>query len=204
LKQIDALAAREHVNFQGALTWSFEFEEQPYFAGFRELATNGIDKPVLNAFRMFGLLGGRRLAVISSGAVPLDEILNSGVRGRSDVNAIATRRDREIAILAWNYHDDDRPAPDAPVELAVTGVPPAVKQVLIEHFRVDSSHSNAYAEWQRLGSPRQPSSHEYRQLEESGQLQQLGSPQWRSVKEGKVMLEFTLPRQGLSLLRITW
>jgi xylan 1,4-beta-xylosidase len=204
LKQIDALAAREHVNFQGALTWSFEFEEQPYFAGFRELATNGIDKPVLNAFRMFGLLGGRRLAVISPGAVPLDEILNSGVRGRPDVNAIATRRDREITILAWNYHDDDRPAPDVPVELAVTGMPPVVKQVLIEHFRVDSSHSNAYAEWQRLGSPRQPSSHEYRQLEESGQLQQLGSPQWRSVKDGKVMLEFTLPRQGLSLLRITW
>lgn len=204
LNQIDALAAREHVNFQGALTWSFEFEEQAYFAGFRELATNGIDKPVLNAFRMLGLLGGRRLAVISARAVPLDEILNSGVRGRPDVNAIATRRDREITILAWNYHDDDLSAPDAPVELAVTGMPPVVRQVLIEHFRVDSSHSNAYAEWQRLGSPMQPSSHEYRQLEESGQLQQLGSPQWRSVKEGKIMLEFTLPRQGLSLLRITW
>jgi xylan 1,4-beta-xylosidase len=204
LNQIDALAAREHVNFQGALTWSFEFEEQAYFAGFRELATNGIDKPVLNAFRMLGLLGGRRLAVISARAVPLDEILNSGVRGRPDVNAIATRRDREITILAWNYHDDDLSAPDAPVELAVSGMPPVVRQVLIEHFRVDSSHSNAYAEWQRLGSPMQPSSHEYRQLEESGQLQQLGSPQWRSVKEGKIMLEFTLPRQGLSLLRITW
>jgi xylan 1,4-beta-xylosidase len=204
LNQIDALAAREHVNFQGALTWSFEFEEQPYFAGFRELATNGIDKPVLNAFRMLGLLGGRRLAVINARAVPLDEILNSGVRGRPDVNAIATRRDREITILAWNYHDDDLSAPDAPVELAATGMPPVVKRVLIEHFRVDSSHSNAYAEWQRLGSPMQPSAHEYRQLEESGQLQPLGSPQWRSVKEGKLKLEFTLPRQGLSLLRITW
>jgi len=204
LNQIDALAVREHVNFQGALTWSFEFEDQPYFAGFRELATNGIDKPVLNAFRMLGLLAGRRLAVISAGAVPLDEILNAGVRGRPDVNAIATRRDREITILVWNYHDDDLFAPDAPVELAVTGMPPAVKQILTEHFRVDSSHSNAYAEWQRLGSPMQPSSHEYRQLEESGHLQQLGSPGWRSVKEGRVLLEFTLPRQGLSLLRIRW
>jgi xylan 1,4-beta-xylosidase len=204
LNQIDALAAREHVNFQGALTWSFEFEDQPYFAGFRELATNGIDKPVLNAFRMLGLLGGRRLAVDSAGAVPADEILKTGVRSRPDVNAIATRQDREITILAWNYHDDDVPAPDAPVDLAVTGIPPAVKQVLIEHFRVDGSHSNAYAEWQRLGSPMHPAADEYRQLENSGQLQQLASPQWRGVKEGKVRIEFTLPRQGLSLLRITW
>src|SRR5437660_7905849 len=155
LNQIDTLASQGHVNFQGALTWSFEFENQPYFAGFRELATNGIDKPVLNAFRMLGQLSGRRLAVKSAGAVPADEILKAGVRGHPDVNAIATRQDREITILAWNYHDDDVPAPDAPVDLAVTGIPPAVKQVLIEHFRVDGSHSNAYAEWQRLGSPTQ-------------------------------------------------
>jgi xylan 1,4-beta-xylosidase len=116
LNQIDALAASEHVNFQGALTWSFEFENQPYFAGFRELATNGIDKPVLNAFRMLGLLSGRRLAVNSAEAVPSDEILKTGVRSRPDVNAIATRQDREITILAWNYHDDDVPAPDAPLQ----------------------------------------------------------------------------------------
>ena len=32
------------------LTWAFEFEGQPYFDGFRTLATNGIDKPVLNLF----------------------------------------------------------------------------------------------------------------------------------------------------------
>ena len=37
------------------LTWAFEFEDQPYFDGFRTLATNGIDKPVLNVFRMDGI-----------------------------------------------------------------------------------------------------------------------------------------------------
>jgi len=34
----------------------FEFEGQPYFEGFRTLATNGVDKPVLNFFRMAGLM----------------------------------------------------------------------------------------------------------------------------------------------------
>ena len=56
LDRIYSMAADEHINFLGAVTWAFEFENQPPFEGFRELATNGIDKPVLNAFRMFALL----------------------------------------------------------------------------------------------------------------------------------------------------
>ena len=204
LYQIDALARREHINYRGALTWSFEFEDQPYFAGFRELATNGIDKPVLNVFRMLGLLRGNSLVVASTGGVAPDELMTTGVRSHPDVNAVATRQEREITILLWNYHDDDVSAPDASVDLAVTELPFAVERVQIEHFRVDSTHSNAFAEWQRQGAPMQPSANEYHRLEESGQLQQFDSPQWRSVKDGKLNLEFTLPRQALSLLRITW
>ncbi len=59
------LADKHGVNLEGSLTWAFEFEDQPYFAGFRSLATNGIDKPVLNVFRMFSKMDGRRLPVIS-------------------------------------------------------------------------------------------------------------------------------------------
>ncbi len=40
------------------LTWAFEFEGKPYFDGYRTLATNGVDKPVLNFFRMAGLMRG--------------------------------------------------------------------------------------------------------------------------------------------------
>ena len=57
------LAEKHGVNLEGALTWAFEFEGQPYFAGFRSLATNGIDKPVLNVFRMFSRMDGQRLRV---------------------------------------------------------------------------------------------------------------------------------------------
>ena len=38
------------MNLEGALTWAFEFEDEPYFAGFRALSTNQIDLPVLNVF----------------------------------------------------------------------------------------------------------------------------------------------------------
>jgi len=204
LSQIYALAAQEKVNFQGAVTWAFEFEDQPYFAGFRDLATNGVDKAVLNAFRMFGLLNGGRIAASSTGAVPSGEMLRAGVRGRPHVDAIATRRDREITVLAWNYQDDDIPAPDAPVDLAVSGMPDEATEALLEHFRVDGTHSNAYAQWKEMGSPERPSAEQQKRLEDAGQLHQLCSPRWIAVKEGMVHLNFSLPRQGLSLIRITW
>jgi len=204
LKQIYALAAEDQVNVEGAVTWAFEFEGQPYFAGFRSLATNGVDKPVLNAFRMFGLLDGERLAVSSRGAIPADEILQAGVRGRPDIDAMATRRGQEMEILVWNYHDDDVPAPDAPVHLAVSGIPAVAKVASVEHFRIDGTHSNAYAVWKSMGSPEHPSAEEQKHLEEAGQLQLLDSPRWVDVEKSQIHLDFALPRQGLSLIRIAW
>ena len=43
--RIQEIADKRGVNVLGALTWAFEFENQPYFAGFRALATNGVPLP---------------------------------------------------------------------------------------------------------------------------------------------------------------
>jgi xylan 1,4-beta-xylosidase len=204
LNNIWQLASQEHVNFMGAVTWAFEFEDQPYFAGFRELATNGVDKPVLNAFRMLGLLGNARVKVTSSAALPTEDIVRDGVRAQPDINAIATRKDREIEILLWNYHDDDVPSPATPVNMEITGLPSNVTRGLCEHFRVDSDHSNAFTSWKEIGSPQSPAATEYDRLQQAGQLQQLTSPAWIEVQRGAVHLRLTLPRQGLSLLRLAW
>ena len=80
------IAERAGVAIEGAVTWAFEFEGAPLFAGYRELATNGFDKPVLNALRMMAMLTGRRLAAQSSGALPLGAILADGVTGAPDVD----------------------------------------------------------------------------------------------------------------------
>ncbi len=128
LNSIYDLSRREQINFAGAVTWSFEFEDQPYFEGYRELATNGLDKPVLNAFRMFGLLGTERLKAESSAAISTDEVLRDGVRGQPDINTIATRKDHEIEILIWNYHDADLPVDPAKIDLSVSGLPANVSK----------------------------------------------------------------------------
>ncbi len=204
LSTILELARNEHVNFMGAVTWAFEFEDQPYFAGFRELATNGVDKPVLNAFRMLGLLGTERVKVTSSGALAPEEIVRNGVRAQPDINAIASRKEREIEILIWNYHDDDVASRAVFIDLVISGLPSNAEHGLLEHFRVDSDHSNAFSAWKEMSSPQSPSAAEYTRLESAGQLQPLTSPAWIELPHGEVQLQFTLPRQGLSLLRLGW
>jgi len=207
LSSMIKLADRYHANLAGMLTWAFEFEDQPYFDGFRTLATNGIDKPVLNLFRMTGMMGmsrGQRVKVESSGAVGLDGILQAGVHGAADVDGLATRGDHEIDLLVWNYHDDELPAPAAAVHVSLAGVPGGAGRVLVEHFRIDDDHSNAYTAWKQMGSPAEPSPEQYARMEAAGQLQLLESPEWRAVKDGAVGMEFQLPRHAVSLVRASW
>jgi xylan 1,4-beta-xylosidase len=199
-----ALAEREHVNLLGSVTWAFEFEDQPPFEGFRELATDGIDKPVLNVFRMFGLLGSERLTASSSGALPAENVVSAGVRARPDIRVLATRRDRELQILVWNYHDDDVAAAAAPIDLTVDALPIEAKRLLADHFRIDSDDSNAFTAWKEMGSPSSLTNLQIERLERAGQLQLLTSPRWVSAKNRTLQLRFALPRQGVSLLKIGW
>lgn len=198
------LAARYGIRFQGAVTWAFEFEGQPYFEGFRDLATNGIAKPVLNVFRMFGMMGRERVEVRSSGAVALDRMLEAGVKQEPDVGALAGRNERSASVLVWHYHDDDVPGAAAEIEVTVSGLPPALGSVLLYHYRVDETHSNAYTRWKQMRAPQNPTPEQYAELEAAGALQMLRSPEWLRVRERSVRVRFTLPRQGVSLLRMEW
>jgi len=192
------LAARHQVNLQGALTWAFTFEDQPWFAGFRQLASNGLDLPVLNVFRMFSQLQGRRVPAKSSRQVPLDDILAGGITGAPDVGVMASRNDDELAILIWHYHDDDVPGPDARIELTITGLPRGTPRVT--HYRIDGTHSNSYAAWQRMGSPLAPDKPAYDSLRAAAQLATLDEAPAPVTRGGKSRLTFLLPRQGVSLL----
>jgi xylan 1,4-beta-xylosidase len=204
MKALFELQDETSVNLIAMLSWAFEFEDKDYFEGFRTLATNGIDKPILNLFRMAGLMAGERVATTSTGQVPLDDLVKTGVRQASDVDALATKAKREAAVMVWNYHDDNLPAPAADVQVTVTGIPPGVKRVLLEHFRIDETHSNAYTAWKNMGSPQAPTQEQYAQLKAAGQLQLLTSPAWLDVTHGSVTIDMTLPRQAVSLLRLKW
>jgi xylan 1,4-beta-xylosidase len=198
------LADRYHANFEGAVTWAFEFEDQPYFPGFRALASNGIGLPVLNVFRMFGKMSGQRLVTRSSSEVPLDEILANGVRKQPDVAAFASIDGQKLFAMVWHYNDDDIEGPDALVTLNLTGLGRASGAASVTHYRIDENHSNAYALWQRLGSPVAPNDEIYAQLLKAGELATLEESPSVSLHRGAGKITFALPRQGVSLLVIDW
>jgi xylan 1,4-beta-xylosidase len=186
LKAILDLSAKDHADVEGMLTWAFQFEGQPYFDGLRTLATNGVDKPILNLFRTAGLLRGDRVDARSSAAVPLEAILANGVRETPDVDVLATRDDHGFSILVWNYQDDDVAGANAMINLSVQGLQHSAQRLLLTHYRIDANHSNAYSAWKNMGSPQHPTPDQQQQLEAAGQLQLLNSPSWIWTPPGVV------------------
>ena len=193
------LADRHGVNLAGALTWAFEFEGQPWFAGFRALATRGVELPVLNSFRMMAKLHGQRLRSESTEARRLEDIVRTGVRGRPEVSVLAARDGRTVAIMVWHYQDEDFAGPDAQITLSVSGMP-TNSSVRIHHFRIDGEHSNAFTTWARMGAPKNPTASQVQQLEHAAALAELPVSSTPISADGRLEARFDLPLQGVSLL----
>lgn len=195
------LSRRSGIEIDGAVTWAFMFDRQPWFDGFRDLATNGVPKAVLNAFRMLGKLGGDWVSARSSHGLSIDAIMADGVRGAPDINAVATRDERGISILVWHYHDDDVAGDDASIALSIAGCP--ATDGALTHFRMDEDHSNAFAAWKKMGMPQEVIGDDYLRLQAASKLAVVEE---RTVhpEGGMLRLNTVLPRQGVSLLRIEW
>ena len=100
--------------------------------------------------------------------------------------------------MVWNYHYDDLlSARGTRVQLSIAGVPATPKRVLLRYYRIDQEHSNEYTAWKSMGSPQNPSAEQYAQLESSGQLQMITSPQWIALHSGMVATTLNLPRQRI-------
>jgi len=188
-----------NINLLGAVSWSFEFENQPWFAGFRDLATNGVNKPVLNVFKMFAVMKGDRVEVKSNLMYPLKSVLDSSIRKPvPDIGVLAARSEKNATVLIWNYHDEDKKGASDSVLVSLRGL--TKKEVMITHYRIDDQYSNAYETWKKMGSPQQPTTAQIAQLEKSSELKMIGQPVKFNPQAGP--FKFELARQGISLLKI--
>ena len=197
------LAQKYDANLLGAVTWAFEFENQPWFYGFRDLATNGVDKPVLNVFRMFGKMQGDFVEAKSDHSYPLQMALDSSFRGpKTDIGTLATKHKNSASIMLWNYHDVDKKGEFSKVSIDITGIKSTSAKLI--HYRIDDEHSNSYELWKKMGSPQNPTPAQIATLEKAGQLAMVNPPKKVSISNGVLKLETDLPRQAVDLFQLTW
>ena len=197
------LADHHGINFLGAVTWAFEFEDQPWFNGYRDLATNGVDKPVLNVFRMFGMMKGDRVEVSGDLAYGFITVRDSSVRKKArDINALAAVDANKATVLVWNYHDLNLISPPSIVNIAVQGI--AASNVTMSHYRIDQNNSNSYEAWKKMGSPQQVRDTQYAELEKAGKLKRIAEPENRAVENGALTIQLDMEGQAVSLLVLEW
>ena len=203
IPRIYDMAAYYGINLIGAVNWSFEFENQPWFAGYRSLATNGVDKPVLNVFRMLGMMSGNRVGVTGGSGYNFETICDSGVRGeKTDINAFACSDNNSVTVLLWNYHDVDIHDVGSPVAVNVKGIP--AREATLTQYRIDAEHSNSYEVWKTMGSPQHPTAEQIAVLEKAGQLEMLSDREEMTTTHGIATIHLQLPRQAVTLLKITY
>ena len=177
----------------GMLTWAFQFEDREIFAGLRTLSTNGIDKPVLNVFRLLAMLGGTRLAL---------DIHPAGDAGMGELVGIAaTNESGEVQLFLASHHDDWDVRESTEVAIGVSGLDDGRPYAVSSRW-IDDRHGNAHTAWREMGSPQPPSEAQRRRLQEASRLrvEDLG----RVVGErSRTDLSITMPAHGVCLLTLT-
>jgi xylan 1,4-beta-xylosidase len=185
------------------LSWAFLFVGERCFEGTRTFSTQGIDKAILNLFRMYAHLGVEALAFASSGTQdPFTYGDDNGMDATSDVSGFGTRyEDGSIAILIYNHHDDWDLQGASHISLTLENVP--FTTATVQHYRIDHDHSNAYSEWLEQGQPMYPNETQYAAIKARDGLETLYAPQEVTVNNGTISVNFELPVHGISLLIVS-
>jgi xylan 1,4-beta-xylosidase len=184
----------------GMLTWAFEFEDREYFEGLRTLSTNGIDKPVLNVFRLLAHLGGARLMLESDAARAPEAILEpDSADTRPEISGLAALNERgEIQVLLVSHHDDWDVAEPTRADLRLENLSLAGRYRM-RRTVIDHEHSNSHTLWQRLGEPQHPTVEQLTALKRAG-LPELVEERDLGVEDGALALQIDLAAHSVCLL----
>jgi xylan 1,4-beta-xylosidase len=150
-------------------------------------------------------MGAQELAFESTGAQdPLTYADLWGSGEAPDIAGFATLSgSKGLEVLIYNHHDDWNLSGEYAIDLAIANLPFSGDDLLLRHYRIDRSHSNAYAEWVRQGQPMYPAGGQRAAIISRAGLELLEPPRKIVPEQGKIRLTFTLPVHGLSLLCIS-
>ncbi|ROR73069.1 GH39 family glycosyl hydrolase [Bogoriella caseilytica] len=188
-------AGGEIVDSMSYWTFSDMFEEAGvpsaiFHGGFGMLTHRQIKKPTFHLYAFMARMGAEVLA-------------------RGEDHLVTRHDDGRIAVLAWQPvggSEDEAEPPSHRVRLSVplpgaaAGGQTARQSAFVMISSVDETEGNAWAAWQEMGRPRSPRA---RQLD---LLHAAAEPMRRHrsvpVEEGRVALDLTLGRHGVSLVEI--
>ncbi len=193
--------ARDHSWDVRLLSWAFLFVGERCFEGTRTFSTQGIDKPILNLLRMYAKMGHQEVLLASSQFKdPLCYEDANGFAESSDISGFATLSGKSLEVLIYNHHDDWDRRGVFEIELTIDHLAFEKKTLSLKHYRIDQSHSNAYAEWLRQGKPMYPGSGQYEALKKRDGLELLEPPHTVKLEGGNLKLQFSLPVHSVSLI----
>jgi xylan 1,4-beta-xylosidase len=204
MKKLLDLDARGGARVHQATTWSFYFEGERFFEGTRSLFTaQGIEKPVLNAYRMLSRLGDTRLAVDSSRAWSLDRLDDGEAAMPEEIDALAAAGADGVRVLVWRHADDQYATDLHDIDVAIRLERlPFTGSVRVSHWRIDARHSNSHTAWCALGCPQDPSASDLHAIEARQRLERYEPDRTDTVRDGGLMVRVALPLPGVSLIEI--
>jgi xylan 1,4-beta-xylosidase len=165
----------------------------PFGQVFGLINYQGVPKATFNAYRMLHKMGTTRIELKST----ISSVESDGVDGFATVDSSSS----EVAVMIYNFHTTlgGQTAVDN-VALNVNNMPLPKGKVQISHFRVDTTHSNAYGVWLKLGKPSNPSADQWSQMRDASNLALLNPVDTIDFDGTAYIKSFTLPRQAVSLI----
>ena len=201
-KNLYDLAKRQSMDIR-PLAWAFLFEGERCFEGTRTFSTQGINKAVFNLFRLFARLGSQQIQLESSRDLdPLSFRDQNGTQEGPEIDGWAFCAGEDvIQVLVYCHHDDWDRKETFDVTLTLDNLP-MTGMARIIHYRIDASHSNACAEWERQGRPDWPNEGQKAAILARSHLEFCEAPEVVMIHNRRLEKHFTLPTHAISLLEI--
>ncbi|HTZ57767.1 MAG TPA: hypothetical protein VMB49_06720 [Acidobacteriaceae bacterium] len=163
--------------------WTFSdvFEEQgviraPFFGGFGLIAIDHLPKPSFNVFRLLHTLGDQRIPEQAGDVL------------------VTKRKDGTLVLAAWNLAEPGVSVPDKSITLTFQGIK---SNAAASISRIDQTHGNVLAAYDKMGAPVYPSQEQLTQLRD---VEKPEAPQVEHLHGGSLTL--TVPEQGLAVVEI--
>ena len=176
IRQCDGL-----VNEMSYWTFSDVFEEQgvvkePFYGGFGLIAAGGVPKPAYNAFTLLHRLGDERIEIHSDDAL------------------LTRRKDGTLVLAVWNLVNPGESGSAKDFVLKLNHLENGRRAFL---SRVDSAHGDIHSAYRKMGSPRNPTQSELKELRKASELP---TPEKENIKNNEIRIN--VPVNGLVELEI--